>query len=127
MNRRNKIMAAVLLLAALLAVIGPVNRDTAQAQEALARVRFLHAVPGAPDVDIYLDGDLLASGVSFGSATPHINVAGGEHQVALRQTGIGDGSPVLVEVPVPLVANLAFTVVVQGIPAAVEAARRPDL
>ncbi len=126
MNRRKWILTGLLLAAVLVALVGPAHRS-AQAQEATARVRFLHAVPGGPNVDVYLDGAVVASNLAYGDVTPHINVAGGDHQVALRQTGAGPDAPVLIEVPVPLVPSLAFTVIAQGAPGAIEAALYEDI
>ncbi|MBN2303858.1 MAG: DUF4397 domain-containing protein [Anaerolineae bacterium] len=129
MNRRTWLLTGLLVLAFALALVGPgITSDEALAQQgAFSRVRFLHAVPGAPDVDVYFDGALVASGLSYGSVTPHLNVPGGEHQVALRQGGTGAGSPVLIEVPVPLVPDLAFMVVAQGSPSALQAALYEDI
>lgn len=125
MDRRKWVLTSLLMLVTVLALVGPGRANgNALAQEPLSRVRFLHAVPGAPDVDVYFDGALIAPGLSYGTATPHINVPGGDRQVALRQAGT---DTVLIEVPVPLVADLAFTVVIQGTPAAIEAALYEDI
>ncbi len=127
MNRRNWILTGLLLVAVVVALAAPLHSGTARAQAALSRVRFLHAVPGAPAVDVYLDGVAIAAGLAFGDVTPHLNVTGAEHQVALRPSGAASDSPALLEVAVPLVPSLAFTVVVQGAADALEAALYEDI
>jgi hypothetical protein len=127
MNRRICMLTGLLLAAILLALVGPANIKQAQAQEGLSRVRFLHAVPGAPSVDVYLDGKLVASNLGFGRVTPHLSVPGGDHQVTLRQTGLGMDAAPLIEVAVPLAPSFAFTVVAQGAPGAFEAALYEDI
>ena len=116
-----------LLLALALALVAPLSHGAAQAQVTESRVRFLHAVPGAPAVDVYLDGALVMSALSFGEVTPHLKVTGGDHQVALRVSGSAADATPLIEVAVPLVPSLAFIVVVQGTPQALEAALYEDV
>ena len=127
MNRQKWILTGLLLLAVLLALVGPLHSGTAQAQASLSRIRFLHAVPGAPEVDVYLDGTLVAARLSFGSVTPHLALSSGDHQVALRLAGQEPATPALIEVPVPLVPNLAYMVVAQGTPDTVQAALYEDI
>jgi hypothetical protein len=122
MKHRNWILTGLLLVAVLLALIGPMGARATQAQDLMSRVRFLHAVPGAPEVDVYLDGAVVASGLAFGEVTPHLQVTGGDHKVTLRQAGTDASSPALVEVNVPVSPNLAYTVVAQGKPGALQAA-----
>lgn len=126
MKQRTWLMT-VMMLALALALIAPLSPDTAQAQATESRVRFLHAVPGAPAVDVYLDGALVMSALSFGEVTPHLKVTGGDHQVALRVSGSAADATPLIEVAVPLVPSLAFIVVVQGTPQALEAALYEDV
>ena len=127
MNCRICMLTGLLLAAILLALVGPANIKQAQAQGSLARVRFLHAVPGAPSVDVYLDGKMVAMNLGFGRVTPHLSVPGGDHQVTLRQTGLGMDAAPLIEVAVPLAPDFAFTVVAQGAPGAFEAALYEDI
>ncbi|MEW6580541.1 MAG: DUF4397 domain-containing protein, partial [Chloroflexota bacterium] len=72
MNRRNWILTGLLLVAVVVALAAPLHSGTARAQATLSRVRFLHAVPGAPAVDVYLDGAAIAAGLAFGDVTPHL-------------------------------------------------------
>ena len=127
MKRRNWILTGLLLVAVVVALAAPLARGTAQAQSTESRVRFLHAVPGAPAVDVYLDGAPVAARLAFGEVTPHLNVSGAEHQVVLRPSGAASDAPPLLEVAVPLVPSLAFTVVVQGAAGALEAALYEDI
>jgi len=122
MNYRKTVLVSVLLIAVLFTLPGQ-----SWAQETTARLRFLHAVPGAPDIDIYLDGALVAPGQSYEDATPYLTVAAGEHQVAVRQAGTDAAAAALVEVPVSLASSLAYSLVVQGTPDAVEAALYEDV
>ncbi|MBI5960909.1 MAG: DUF4397 domain-containing protein [Chloroflexi bacterium] len=128
MSYRNRILTGLLVVAVLVALIGSASdARTAQAQSTLSRLRFLHAVAGAPEVDVYLDGVVVASGLAFGEVTPHLNVAGGDHQVALRQTGLGADAPALIDGPAALTPGLAYMVVAQGAPGAVQAALYEDI
>lgn len=129
MKLRNWLLTGALALAALLALLGPPAAGVTRAQtaEPAARLRFLHAVPGGPLVDVYVDGALIVPALGFGEVTPHLAVAAGEHQVALRAQGSDPAAAALVEVSVPLAADLAFTVVAQGTPEAVEAALYEDI
>jgi hypothetical protein len=129
MKLRNWLLTGALVLAALLALLGPLAAGETRAQmaEPAARLRFLHAVAGGPSVDVYVDGALIVPALSFGEVTPHLMVSAGEHQVALRAQGSDPAAAALVEVSVPLAADLAFTLVAQGAPEAVEAALYEDI
>ena len=79
----------------LLALFGPaavpsLAQDEAEETEADATVRVVHASPGAPDVDILLDGLLLAEALPFGSTTDYVPLAPGDHVLQVVATG---GSP----------------------------------
>jgi hypothetical protein len=126
MNRRNWILTGLLLIAVVVALAGPVSIKQAQAQDAPPRVRFLHAVPGAPSVDIYLDGTLVASNLAFGRSTPHMSIASGDHQIMLRQTGLAMDAAPLIEAGMRLEDLFAYIVVVQGTPDAIATAVYDD-
>jgi hypothetical protein len=128
MNYRSRILTGLLVVAVLLALFGAaIDTRTAQAQSTQSRLRFLHAVAGAPEVDVYLDGVVVASGLAFGEVTPHLTVASGNHQVSLRQTGLGADAPALIDGPAMLTQGLAYTMVAQGTPAAIQAALYEDI
>jgi hypothetical protein len=104
--------AAVLLIASLVAPVPSAAQDAT-----LSKVRFVHGVAGAADVDIYLDGQLAASGLSFGAATRFLNVPIGTR--ALTVTVNGNAVPIF-QGSLPIGADFAYTAVVQGTPTALE-------
>jgi len=57
------------------------------AQAGNAMLRFVHTIPGANAVDIYTDGQLTISGLSFGTASTYVNVPAGDHQLKVTATG----------------------------------------
>lgn len=124
MNRRMRVLTCLLLVAVMVALVGP---RAAQAQEETSQLRFLHAVPGLPDVDVYLDGALVAPGVSYAEATPHLTVTAGAHQVTLRQAGSGAEGAALAEVSANVLPALAFALVVQGTAETVDAFLYEDI
>ncbi|MFP4324311.1 MAG: DUF4397 domain-containing protein, partial [Anaerolineales bacterium] len=50
-------------------------------------VRLVHAAEDAPNVDIYINNALIAAGVPYTGATPHIALPEGEAELALREAG----------------------------------------
>ncbi len=52
--------------------------------EGAGRVSFAHAVQGAAAMDLVLDDTLIVPGLSFASASPHIAVPAGEHELSVR-------------------------------------------
>ncbi len=54
----------------------------------MARARFFHLVPGAPAVDIAIQGGpVLLAGVSYGQATPYVEIAAVTYDLELRLAG----------------------------------------
>lgn len=71
-----------LLALALLLVMG-----TGALAQADSLVRFVHAIPGAAVVDVYVDGQLTAANVDFGKATAYITVPSAQHQITVTPAG----------------------------------------
>ena len=71
-------------------------------------VRILHAVPNAPNVDVYLNGSLLTSNLSFGKISKYSVFSPGEYEFQLFPTGTYD-KPLLSQT-VQLIANANYTV-----------------
>lgn len=128
MTRHKWFLSGLLLVTLLLVLVAPVSRAVVEAQDTpLSRVRFLHAVPGGPAVDVYINGELAVEGLLFGDVTPHLNVPVADQLIELRASGGGMVAPVLLETTVSLVPNLAFTMVAQGAPGALTAALYEDI
>ncbi len=127
MNRRRWVLTGLLLAALTFALAGPFASGAVQAQGDSARLRFLHAAPGAPEVDVYVDGALVAPGLAYGEITPHVTFAAGAPEVVLRQAGTGaEGTP-LASITANLTADLAFMLVIQGAPDALEMVQYEDI
>ncbi|HYO89904.1 MAG TPA: DUF4397 domain-containing protein, partial [Candidatus Limnocylindrales bacterium] len=76
-------LLAVLAITALLFAL-PLS---AQADES-ASVRFLHALPGAGPVDVYVDGQLTLVNLEFGAPSLFVQIPAGAHTVTVTQTGV---------------------------------------
>lgn len=55
-----------------------------------SKIRFIHAVPGAPSIDIYSKGVLLKSNVSFGDLSEYIELSPGDYTLDLYPSGTYD-------------------------------------
>ncbi len=55
-----------------------------------ASVRFIHAVPGAPTVDVYVNNQLAVANLSFGTASTYLTVPAGELAVVANVAGTAD-------------------------------------
>jgi hypothetical protein len=71
-----------------------------------ARVRFLHASPDAPAVDILVNGGAAFEGLKFGEATPYAAVPAGEYDVQVVPEGLS--SPVVIDLTGPNAVNLFY-------------------
>lgn len=97
-----RVIAAFALLltavtALLFALLSPAGAPTApaRAQTDDVLVRFVHAVPNTPPIDIYIDGARVVQSLSLGSATPHLRFAAGEVEIVVRQGGSNMNTPTI--------------------------------
>jgi hypothetical protein len=109
---------SMLFVVALLAALVPTAATGASpaAQDAIARVRFVHASFDAPSLDIYLDGAVAESGVR--GMAGYRDVPVGEHTFSFRTAG---GAEDLASVTVTLEANQRVTIAAVGTLAELEA------
>lgn len=77
-----------LLTLAVLAILALALPISAQADDAPAQVRFLHALPGAGPVDVYVDEQLTLSELAFGAPSLYVQMPGGSHTVTVTQSGV---------------------------------------
>jgi hypothetical protein len=92
--------AAVLLVLALITALVTSSLGTLARQETPSvagvpdpTVRVVHASPDAPAIDILVDGQPLAQGVAFGSASEYAALSFGDHQVQVVPTD--GGAPII--------------------------------
>ncbi len=76
-------------------------------------IRVFHAAPGAPEVDIYANGRIIARRLAFGQFTEYIAVDAGTYTVEAFPVGL-QHSPVL-SVRLPVAAQKVYTLCVIGI------------
>ncbi|WP_224335469.1 DUF4397 domain-containing protein [Haloprofundus halobius] len=69
--------------------------QTAAAQQQTARVRAVHAVPDAPPVDVYLDGEMVLEGLEFQQVSPYLSGPIGTYQITVTPTGASQDQAVI--------------------------------
>src|SRR5215204_2019190 len=90
------LVVALLIGFAALAVLPGAGRAQDPTDED-ASIRFVHASPDAPAIDVIVDGAPVAENVAFSSASDYMPFSSGEHQVQIVPTGSGAESAVLDE------------------------------
>jgi len=90
-------LLALALAAAVLAsmVVAGVGVAAAQEDESETDLRVVHAVPDAPAVDVYVDGELVFENVSFGNESDYETVPTGTQNVTV--TPANDSETVVFE------------------------------
>ncbi|MEA2515900.1 MAG: hypothetical protein QOJ59_5389 [Thermomicrobiales bacterium] len=88
--------ALLLLIGAVAAFVGQIGSAVAQdVTETDATVRVVHASPGAPNVDVLVDGQPVVEDLAFGAATEYLAIPGGDHKVQVTPTGQGADAAVI--------------------------------
>ncbi|MFN7252832.1 MAG: DUF4397 domain-containing protein [Anaerobacillus sp.] len=77
-----------------------------------AKVRVLHASPGAPAVDIYINGNKTFENVTYYQISPYLEVPAGSYRVEVYPTG-QKNTPVLTE-NVEVRSGRSYTVAAAG-------------
>jgi uncharacterized protein YraI len=72
------------------------------------RVRFVHVIPGASAIDIYVDSELTVSALEFGQSSLYVTLPAGDHNVTVTQAGV---TTALWEQPLPVATGSAQTLV----------------
>ena len=73
-----------------------------------ASIRILHAVPKAANVDVYLNGSLIASNLAFGKVSKYTQLSPDEYEFQLFVAGTYD-KPLLSQ-NVQIIANANYTI-----------------
>lgn len=77
-------------------------------------VRMLHAVPNAPNVDVYANGSLIVSNLSFSSISNYLNLSPGTYEVQLYRAGFYDTPLVTQNIQLAPSANYTISIVMLG-------------
>jgi hypothetical protein len=95
-----RIAAVMVLFFAFVVAINPTGFGSAaqdQSTEPDATIRVVNASPGAPNLDVIVDGAPLFTDVAFGSATEYAPIAAGDHQIQFVPTGEGTDAALIDE------------------------------
>jgi len=77
-------LALVVALLPLQATLVAAQDDTAEAD---ATLRVIHAAPGAPEVDVLVDGQTLLAGLAYGTASLYATLTPEEHRLQIVPSG----------------------------------------
>src|SRR5215218_4344066 len=81
------VLVALALVVALLPGWTTPVRAQEDVAEADATVRVIHASPGAPEVDVLIDGQPLLERVAYGTASDYLAITAEEHRLQIIPTG----------------------------------------
>jgi hypothetical protein len=86
-----RVVALMFVALALVAALLPLEASPVMAQddnpEADATLRVVHASPGAPEVDVLLDGQMLLQGLAYGTTSDYATITPEEHRLQVVPTG----------------------------------------
>lgn len=93
-------------------------------EQNVSYVRFLHGVPTVPTVDIYVNGELVTTGLSYGNTTQYLELPAGNVLLTFYRTGTNDDLIGIVNMNLP--SGSVFTVAGIGFPGRLELIQVPD-
>ena len=102
----------ILALSALLVLVFLAPVPT-MAQAAQSWIRVMHDSPDAPNVDVFVDGDLVFENVAYSTTSNYNALASGQHRVQIAPTGKSVGDSV-VDINVDLTRGKPYTVLALG-------------
>nr|WP_314463072.1 DUF4397 domain-containing protein [uncultured Clostridium sp.] len=77
-------------------------------------LRVMHTVPNAPNVDIYVDDEMIIDNLAYGDFTDYLPVQEGTYRVSLYVTGTQDAP--IIENMLPVERDVMLTVAAVGTP-----------
>jgi hypothetical protein len=78
-----------------------------------AFVRVAHLSPDAPNVDVWVDGNVVLQDVPFRAFSGYLELAAGDHLVQV--TPAGAATPVVIEATVTLAGATSYTIAARGL------------
>lgn len=118
MNGNRKLLALACLVPLVSACGGDSDNDDLIIELPRAELRALHASPGAPDVDIRVNGELVLEDVSYQSASGNLSLAPGEYEVEVLEANT---ESVLLSETVELVDDDLISLLAANVPVSLEA------
>ena len=113
MSRRRRSSAIAALAGAVALVLAMSVPALAHGGVEDARVRIIHAVPGAPAVDVTIDGAPVLADVAFRSVSEYYALGPGSHDIELREAGT---ETVVLAATIEVGEGKAYTVAAIGTP-----------
>lgn len=90
-----------------------VNNETDSMQEhSLGNVRIIHAVPDAPNIDVYVNNKIIAKNLSYSQFTFYTPIPEGDYSISIYISGAAD-SPIITNM-LRINRNTSTTVAVSG-------------
>lgn len=77
-------------------------------------IRILHAVPNAPNVDVYANGNLIVKDLAFSSISNYLDLAPGTYQIQLYKSGFYDAPLITQNIQFAPSANYTISAVTLG-------------
>lgn len=118
MNGKRKFLALAFLVPLVSACGGDSDNEDLIIELPTAKLRALHASPGAPDVDIRVNGKLVLEDVSYQSASANLSLSPGEYQVEVLTANT---ETVLLDEIVELVDGDLISLLAANLPGSLEA------
>lgn len=104
-----------LLVAAVAAASLVVMSVAASAQEGDAQVRVAHLSPDAPNVDVYVDGEVALSDFSPQTVSDYLSLPAGSYALEVRPAGAAADSEPVIQADATVEAGQAYTVAAVGL------------
>lgn len=83
-----------------------------------SKIRLIHAIPTAPNVDVYAGGKLISKNLSFSNITPYMDLSPGTYDIEIYITGTYD-NPIFNKT-IDLAPSTSFTISVVTIDNAIK-------
>jgi hypothetical protein len=96
------------------------------AQGALARVRFMHAAPDAPAVDVLVDDEAVVENLAFPTIGAYLSLPAGSHRISV-QPAAQPAAAALLMTDVTFAADRAYTAIAVSEPTAALTVVEDDL
>lgn len=109
MSRRFILTLALVLSVLIMGIVPTATAAPASQADANVRLRLVDGMPDSPPVDIFIDGELAASQLTYAQYTDYLQTTEGDHAVSVQANGVA-----LAEATVSATPGEAITIIVAG-------------